>query len=50
MKTYIGLGSNLGDRHTAIEQASKELSNCDEITVEKLSDLIETPPDRKSVV
>lgn len=44
MKIYIGLGSNLGDRYATIEQASKELNNCDGITVEKLSDSLETPP------
>ncbi|MBW8036515.1 MAG: 2-amino-4-hydroxy-6-hydroxymethyldihydropteridine diphosphokinase [Planctomycetes bacterium] len=44
MKTYIGLGSNLGDRHANIEQASSELNSCDAITVEKLSDFLETPP------
>jgi len=44
MKIYIGLGSNLGDRHANIERASGELNNCDGITVEKLSDFLETPP------
>ena len=44
MKTYIGLGSNLGGRHANIEQACAELNNCDDITVENLSDFLETLP------
>lgn len=44
MKAYIGFGSNLGDRHGYINRAVKELNRLEAISVDKLSDMIETPP------
>lgn len=44
MKVYIGLGSNLGNRHGYINRAVKALDQLDTIKVDKLSEMIETPP------
>ncbi len=41
---YIGLGSNLGDRHNSIETAINMLAETEHIEVARVSDLIETPP------
>jgi 2-amino-4-hydroxy-6-hydroxymethyldihydropteridine diphosphokinase len=41
---YIGLGSNLGDRHNSIETALKMLAEIEQIEVARVSDLIETAP------
>lgn len=39
---YVGLGSNLGDRHNSIRSALKILAQADHIEVARVSDLIET--------
>ena len=44
MKAYIGLGSNLGNRHGYINRAVKSLDRLEAISVDKLSGMIETPP------
>jgi len=41
---YIGLGSNLGDRESAIGRALEMLSKAENIKVARVSDLIETTP------
>lgn len=41
---YIGLGSNLGDRRSNIDRAVKMLTDSGRVTVDRLSDVIETPP------
>jgi 2-amino-4-hydroxy-6-hydroxymethyldihydropteridine diphosphokinase len=41
---YIGLGSNLGDRQSAITGAVKLLNNTEDTEVIRLSELIETAP------
>ena len=42
--TYIGLGSNLGDRENTIRRALELLSEAEHIEVTRVSDLIETAP------
>lgn len=44
MYVYIGIGSNLGDRLSNIENAIAELRNSAGITVEKISSIVETAP------
>ena len=41
---YLGLGSNAGDRLSNIERAVKMLGAAEGITVDKVSDIIETEP------
>ena len=41
---YIGLGSNLGDRKGNIDRAVKMLATRSKIAVNRVSDIIETPP------
>jgi deoxyguanosine kinase len=41
---YIGLGSNLADKHNSIKSALKMLARTEHIEVARVSDLIETPP------
>ncbi|MHC4293823.1 MAG: 2-amino-4-hydroxy-6-hydroxymethyldihydropteridine diphosphokinase [Planctomycetota bacterium] len=45
---YIGLGSNLGDRKTYIENALKKLSQNPQIEILRQSDIIDTRPIGKS--
>jgi len=42
--SYIGLGSNLGDREGAIRKTLKMLADSEQIEVVRVSDLIETSP------
>ena len=42
--TYIGLGSNLGDRKSNIDRAVKMLGKRSKIAVNRVSDILETPP------
>lgn len=42
--SYIGLGSNLGDRVASIKAALKMLADAEDVEVARVSDLIETPP------
>jgi 2-amino-4-hydroxy-6-hydroxymethyldihydropteridine diphosphokinase len=44
MYVYIGIGSNFGDRSANITNAIKELKNYPDITIEKISSIIETEP------
>lgn len=41
---YLGLGSNAGDRMSNIERAVKMLDEAEGVTVDKVSDIIETEP------
>jgi len=41
---YIGLGSNLGDRKSYIDEALKMLAETEKIEVARVSDIIETAP------
>ena len=41
---YLGVGSNIGDRHAYIQKAIKQLQNCEDIRVEKVSTLLTTKP------
>jgi deoxyguanosine kinase len=41
---YIGLGSNLGDREKSIKSAVKMLCEIEDVTVLRLSEIIETSP------
>lgn len=41
---YLGLGSNAGDRMANIERAVKMLGEAEGVTVDKVSDIIETEP------
>ncbi len=41
---YLGIGSNLGDRHAHIQKALRLLKEQEEIKVTAVSDLIETKP------
>lgn len=43
-EVYLGLGSNLGDRRANIDNAISLLDNTEGISVEKVSDVIETEP------
>ncbi|UCF43300.1 MAG: 2-amino-4-hydroxy-6-hydroxymethyldihydropteridine diphosphokinase [Planctomycetota bacterium] len=42
--SYIGLGSNLGDRQASIQKALKLLAEAEGVSVPRISELIETPP------
>ena len=42
--SYIGLGSNLGDRDNSIKRALKMLADAKDVEVARVSELIETPP------
>lgn len=42
--SYLGIGSNLGDRHINIKSAVRKLSELKETQVVKLSKIIETRP------
>jgi 2-amino-4-hydroxy-6-hydroxymethyldihydropteridine diphosphokinase len=44
MLCYIGIGSNLGDRKTYIEDAIKKLKEIEGIKVKKVSSIYETEP------
>ncbi len=44
MRAYLGLGSNLGDRHANIAEAARRLSETPGVRVVKLSSLHETAP------
>jgi deoxyguanosine kinase len=41
---YIGLGSNLGDRKNYIDRAIQLLRETSDVTVERVSDIVETKP------
>lgn len=43
-KAYIGLGSNLGNRKTSIQNAVKMLAETENIKVQQVSNIIETAP------
>lgn len=42
--SYIGLGSNLGDRNANIDRAVKLLADIEQVQVLRISDIIETAP------
>lgn len=44
MRCYIGIGSNLGDRHKNIDDAIGKMRGVDGIEVKKLSRIYETEP------
>ncbi|MCK4294489.1 MAG: 2-amino-4-hydroxy-6-hydroxymethyldihydropteridine diphosphokinase [Planctomycetes bacterium] len=41
---YIGLGSNLGNRHDSIDRALKMLAESEQVEVARVSDVVETAP------
>ena len=41
---YIGLGTNLGDREKNLSHAIAMLGDCDDLTVETCSSILNTPP------
>jgi len=41
---YIGLGSNLGDRHRTLQEALDALGSCPGIHLERVSSFLETEP------
>lgn len=47
-KVYVGLGSNLGDRHANIERAICLLKEEPEVRVMKVSSIIETEPEEST--
>lgn len=44
MRCYIGVGSNLGDRHKNIKEAIEKLQEVEDIKVKRVSSIYETEP------